>query len=437
MSRLRMFPSRLARRVCIFLFVMVTCLGLVSLLVYDQYLSKVIHRPKQQELVHNFVQTVLFVHALSASEEQESASGYAKQWPLILRFFSGRGFRVTYVDKVPEGVPSITDFDPQSLAKLYSDQGPRVRVAIKLVDQHWVIVAARATTFQWLALGFILIEVVMGIFLFGLCFWAVRKLSVPVDDIVTATERFGIDIHAPPLAEQGSQEVITLINAFNQMQAKIRRLVMDRTDMLAAISHDLRTPITRLQLRVESMQDQVQAEKAVKDLQEMERMISSILSFSRDYMSKEPMEYFDLNALVESCCDDLIDMDKSVDYISQQLRIPFYGRMSPIRRAISNVIENAIKYGQHAVVELIMHDDKVQVRVQDDGPGINEAEFENVFKPFYRVDPARSPSIGGSGLGLAVTRDVVRAHGGDVVLCNRQSPAGLLVCINLPVSQQN
>jgi signal transduction histidine kinase len=215
------------------------------------------------------------------------------------------------------------------------------------------------------------------------------------------------------------------------MQDRVRRLLHDRTQMLAAISHDLRTPITRLQLRAEYLQGTNQYDKAIADLKEMENMISSILSFARDHVRSENMERFDLNALLQTLCDDLADVGSHVVYHSELQRMPYFGRIVALKRAINNLIENAVKYGDRAEVSLKQTDKELQIRISDEGPGIPQDQLEKVFAPFYRVDTARSPKKSGTGLGLAVARDIIRAHGGEIRLYNRE-PHGLTAVISLP-----
>jgi len=266
-----------------------------------------------------------------------------------------------------------------------------------------------------------------------MCAWAVKRLATPLGLFVNATKRFGVDVDAPPLALQGPPELQEVIVAFNEMQARVKRLLNDRTQMLAAISHDLRTPITRLQLRAEYLEDTNQYDKAIADLNEMENMISSVLSFARDHTQEEAMQRFDLNALLETLCNDMEDLGHDAVYHSDGSRAPYFGRISASRRAFTNLVENAIKYGEKVDVILKkVGDDILEVKISDSGPGIPESQMEKVFSPFYRVDAARSLQKAGAGLGLAVARDVIRAQGGDIQLSNRE-PRGLMVQVSLPL----
>jgi signal transduction histidine kinase len=219
-------------------------------------------------------------------------------------------------------------------------------------------------------------------------------------------------------------------HAFNQMQERIRRFVEDRTQMVAAIAHDLGTPITRLRLRAEYVEDEEQRQKVLGDLEEMEQMIASTLAFAREDGVNEPRETFDLNSLLESICDDFADAGQAVEFRADG-RLAYDFRLVALRRAFTNLIENAVKYGSSAQVLVEERPDAIVVRIDDDGPGIPEEAMEQVFEPFRRLDESRSRETGGTGLGLAVARSIVRSHGGDVILRNR-AEGGLRSEVILP-----
>lgn len=310
---------------------------------------------------------------------------------------------------------------------------PNFRANYQLKNGQWILIQSVPRRTSWLWLSFAASQLLLFIVLVVLCLWVVRRLAIPVFEFERASKRFGVDLQAPPIAVQGTPEMRAVIESFNEMQARIRRLITDRTQMLAAISHDLRTPITRLQLRIEAFKASAQYAPAEADLQEMERMISSILSFARDYNASEAMEKFDLAALVENICHELEDTGLPVSCEVDQSRLPYFGRMLALKRAITNLVENAVKYGDQAQVQLLMQDNMVKLKIRDQGPGIPPAEMQKVFDPFYRIDPARSPEKSGSGLGMAVARDIIRAHGGDIGLMNLE-PQGLQVLITLPLA---
>lgn len=260
--------------------------------------------------------------------------------------------------------------------------------------------------------------------------WAVWRATAPLAFFTRAAERLGRDVNAPPLDERGPREVHRAARAFNEMQTRLRSFIDDRTRMLAAISHDLRTPITRMRLRAEFVEDEEQRRKMLADLAEMEAMIAATLSFAREDAAGEAQVPLDLADLLQSLCDAAVDAGHVASYTGER-RFSFNGAPTGLKRAFGNLIDNAIKYGGAAQVALLPAGEKVVVTVEDDGPGIPPAELEKVFTAFYRVEGSRSRETGGVGLGLAVVRTIVRAHGGEVTLENRED-GGLRAIVTLP-----
>jgi signal transduction histidine kinase len=202
--------------------------------------------------------------------------------------------------------------------------------------------------------------------------------------------------------------------------------------MLAAISHDLRSPITSLRLQVEIMKDQEARGKMVETLEDMQRMTEATLAFARDEASTEVSRSVDLSALIDSLCQDLTDMGMEVKFESAK-KTPYTCRPISLKRAIRNLIENAVSYGGRVGVKLRQDDTEFQIVIHDDGPGIPEEDFERVFQPFVRLEESRNKKTGGIGLGMAIARSIVRKHGGDISLANTQG-SGLTVTIHLPES---
>jgi signal transduction histidine kinase len=200
--------------------------------------------------------------------------------------------------------------------------------------------------------------------------------------------------------------------------------------MLAAISHDLRTSLTRLRLRMALIEDEEVRAKAERDLEEMQAMLEATLAFARDDAKAGPRVALDLAGLVQTACDAFADAGHDVGYSGpEHLRV--HGRQLALRRLLDNLIDNAVKYGGRADVALRVAGDTVEIDIADRGPGIPEAEREKVFAPFYRLEASRSRETGGTGLGLAVARGIARAHGGDVTLHDRPG-GGLVATIRLP-----
>jgi hypothetical protein len=266
--------------------------------------------------------------------------------------------------------------------------------------------------------------------------WAVRRLTGPVRILAEAAEALGRDVNAPPLPENGPTEVAVAAVAFNTMAARIRRFVQDRTELLTAIGHDLRTPITRLKLRAEFMEDDEQRGKMLSDLEELEAMVSATLAFGRDARATEPVTSLDLVELLRTILDEAGDEHPEiVDKLRYEgpPHLTVRARSLSLKRALVNLIGNAVNYGGSALVRLSSPVDRtVTVEIEDDGPGIAPGELDRVFEPFHRGEPSRNRETGGVGLGLPIARNILRAHGGDVVIANRPA-GGVRATVTIPV----
>ncbi|WP_075768848.1 HAMP domain-containing histidine kinase [Aerophototrophica crusticola] len=264
--------------------------------------------------------------------------------------------------------------------------------------------------------------------------WVLGFTTRPLRRFAAAANRLGVDMSAPSLDESGPREVRLAASAFNTMQRRLKAFVEDRTRMLAAVSHDLRTPLTRLRLRAEFIDDDAVREKMLEDLAEMEAMIGSTLAFARDQANEEPMQAIDLNAMLGKVAEDMRDAGRPVGLTPAPQPLPVMGRRMGLRRAFCNLLDNAVKYGGTAELGLSRGAETVTVTIDDHGPGIPEAEFDNVFRPFYRLEASRSRDTGGTGLGLSVANDIIRGHGGEIRLSNRPG-GGLRVTVTLPVGE--
>lgn len=276
-----------------------------------------------------------------------------------------------------------------------------------------------------LSLGVMLLTILI---LSGL---AVYYLTRPLAVFAGAAQRLGKDVRAPPLPEGGPAEIRQASEAFNEMQARIRRFVEDRTQMIAAIAHDLGTPIARMRLRAEYVEDHEQYEKMLADLDDMEKMISSTLAFAREDVDSEPSMRVDLRTLLQRICDDATDMGQDVALEVEGAAVPFTCHPTALRRALGNLIDNAVKYGHRGDVTCTKQADLIRITIRDDGPGIADDRHEDMFKPFHRLEQSRSRDTGGTGLGMTVARSIIRAHGGDIHLHNRRQ-GGLRVEVTLP-----
>lgn len=259
---------------------------------------------------------------------------------------------------------------------------------------------------------------------------AMRWLTVPLRTLATAAERLGHDLNHPPLPETGPVEVRQAARAFNTMQQRLARFIADRARIFAAMSHDLKTPITRLRLRTELLEDEALQARFAKDLDEMEAMVTHTLEYMRDTTAQQPRQPVDINALLESLQEDYQETGGEVAILGRAAA-PYTGRPLGLRRCLTNLLDNALRYGKRAHVLVEDAPAVLTLRVQDEGLGLPADQLERAFEPFFRGEASRSRDTGGTGLGLGIARNIARAHGGELVLRNRPE-GGLEAVLTLP-----
>jgi two-component system OmpR family sensor kinase len=305
------------------------------------------------------------------------------------------------------------------------------KLALRMPDGRWATVqpGARGIFAPW-QLRLVLWFAVSAVALVPLAYFFARGLVKPLSSFAEAAERFGRDPRTPPLTLKGSSEITKAVTAFNEMQDRLRRYVEDRTSMVAAIAHDLRTPLTRLRFRVEAAPEEARA-KMNSDIDQMEAMIAATLTFVRDAGGDPQRTRLELSSLLESVVDDMAETGADVT-VGDTQKVVIDADSLALRRLLTNLLENAVKYGVRARARLSVTDRLAEIDIDDDGPGVPVPELNRVFDPFYRREPSRSRQTGGIGLGLSVARSIARAHGGDVSLVNRPH-GGLTARVTLPV----
>jgi signal transduction histidine kinase len=303
--------------------------------------------------------------------------------------------------------------------------------SLRLGDGRWAVVRPTPEPFPnswqrrvilWFLISFALVAPLGWIF--------AQRVVRPIAGFAYAAERLGRDPTTLVLALEGPAEVGRAAHAFNRMQSRLRSFVDDRTAMVGAISHDLRTPLTRLRFRIEDVPDELR-DSMLAEVDEMEQMISSVLAFIRDASEPGLREKMDLRSIIEDVVEDAVFVGKPVTLEGggrAEVEVDPLG----IRRLLGNLVENAVKYGDSARVRLFTDQQEVVAEVRDNGPGLPEDELERVFQPFYRTPAAHASNKHGSGLGLAVCRSIARAHGGDVRL--RRGDEGLVAQLRLPLA---
>lgn len=261
-------------------------------------------------------------------------------------------------------------------------------------------------------------------------FVAVRWITHPLHVLASAADELGKDINRSPLPEEGPSEVKRAAHAFNTMQTRLARFIQDRSRILTAMSHDLKTPITRMRLRAELLEDEDLRSRFEKDLKEMEVMVAQTLDFMRGLEGNETPQPVDIMALLESLQADSREMGRDVT-IEGCAVAPYVGIAPLLKRCLSNLLDNAILYGRQARVVVEDTPQNLTLRIVDQGPGIAENELEKVFEPFYRLEASRSRETGGTGLGLTIARNIAQTHGGELSLRNC-AQGGVEAVLSLP-----
>lgn len=305
------------------------------------------------------------------------------------------------------------------------------KIGLRQGDGRWLIVEPRPSLRidPWQQ-RVLLVLALAGLAVSPLAWWFARRMAAPIAAFAKAAERLGRDPRAPPLDIRGPLEVNAAVSAFNQMQQRLSRYVDDRTAMVAAIAHDLRTPLTRMRFRIEGAPDDLKA-KIAADIDQMDAMIAATLAFVKDSARPRERTRLELSSLVETVMDEAAETgaDAAVQCAD---RLVVEGDPLALKRLFTNLADNALKFGRRARANVFARDGLAVVEIEDNGPGMPDDELERAFEPFRRLEVSRSRDTGGIGLGLAVVRAVARGHGGDVTLHNRAG-GGLIARVSLPM----
>lgn len=319
---------------------------------------------------------------------------------------------------------------------LPTKRSPRIQVqlSVKLQPDRWITVFTRAAPIAQPIFERIVVQTlfVYGIVLIPLV-WFTRRLAAPLRALTSATARVGTPEGAPPVPATGPDDVRQLAISFNAMQDRIRSMLEEKDHMLGAIGHDLRTPLTALRVRVESVADGPDRDRMVATIDEMQKMLDDILSLARVGRDREPPQRVDLAALADAALDDFEDMGAPVERADMPRTIVNVHPRA-VRRALTNLIENAVKYGGGARVSLRVEKEQAVLAVADSGPGIPEDRIEDMLQPFTRMDESRNSGTGGTGLGLAIVRAIASAEAGRLRISNRPE-GGLLAELSLPLAR--
>jgi signal transduction histidine kinase len=397
-----------------------------------------IYRPDQSEPPGDrghaqLASTIQLLGAAAPSERQRLSADINKAFPQL-------GIEIL----PPGATPAAGERNERELHGLYRRlggayrlfplAGDGARIGVMLPDGAMISARLLADRHRPPFLGgpwmMTLLFMVISVTLLGL--WAARALTAPLSSFARAAESFSLDGTAAPLPERGPEEVRSVAKALNRMRERITGLIDDRTKMLAAISHDLRTPITRMRLRSEFIEDETHRSRMLADLDQMRAMLESVLSFLRNDRRLESMTLTDVASTLQLVTDQFSDMGHKVNYDGPAHAMATV-RPDDLHRSVTNLVENAVRFGGEATIRLRTANDRITIEVEDDGPGISDVRKHDVLEPFVRGDDARNMNESeGFGLGLSITNAIVLAHGGTLSLHDRK-PHGLLARIELPV----
>ena len=444
--RLRLWPRSLAARTAFVLIAGLVVVQIAGLTIHALDRVDALRLAQTREIAVRVISTYRTV-MMTAPERREAVLDELRHTPGVTAELARDPPTLELPDESPFGqrllrinlnlVPLMGVPHWRGLRILADHNRHRLNIAMRIPDGDWLNLTVSVEPLRpWHSPRFLAAFLLMTVTAAGLTVWAVRRLTAPVRTLAAAAEALGRDVNAAPLPEGGPSEVATAAAAFNTMAARIRRFVQDRTELLTAIGHDLRTPITRLKLRAEFVEDDEQRGKMLADLEELEAMVSATLAFGRDARTTEPVASLDLAELLRTVLDETGDTrpDAATRLAYEgPPHLTVQGRPLALKRAFANLVSNAVSYGGSARITLNPPAGRmVVIEVEDDGPGIPPGELERVFEPFHRGEPSRNRETGGVGLGLPIARNIMRAHGGDVALSNRPM-SGVKATVTLPV----
>lgn len=343
----------------------------------------------------------------------------------------------TFSERTPGRTPADSDVgevekDLMALTAGFAD-GDKLTASIQFADGQWlnfaepIIPPGPVLSPESLPLYGVVAALVVA-----MSVWSIRRLTAPYRVMDGAVRRLGEDLKSPPLEEAGSREIRAAVHAINTMQARLRDYVEGREQLAAALAHDLRTPLTRMRLRLALLRTSGVREALARDLADIEAIASSVVDFATFEISEERAERIDMLSLVESVADSYpeVTLDETGVHSRELICI---ARPVALKRCITNLVQNAVTYGRSAHLSLRHDDDRMALVIRDEGPGIPQAKLDAVFSPFVRLEGSRSRETGGLGLGLTIARTIARAAGGDIQLANRPG-GGLETQLSLPLA---
>ena len=427
----RFIPSTLIGRSIIIIFVPIIILVLLTSLVFYQTSWSIISKRLTESVVADINVLVKLIDVNLENYALEIAN---KDFKMDIKIIDGEVIDPLSI-KLNRGI--LSRRLEQSLSNLkkpfvydLSNLENGALIKIQLNNKLLIINVDKDRVYSQTAFVFLLWMIFASLILLFLSYFLMSKQLKPLKRLAIIAETFGRGLDAPELKSVGAYEIRQTSQAFNQMRTRINRFLKQRTDMLAGVSHDLRTPLTRMKLQVSLIKDKKAKSELELDINEMTAMLDSYVSFVKTE-SPETIENIVINDLIKDCAKNF-DRSKYKIQINEKNTIQTSGRPIQLKRAFQNIINNSKRYGDKIIINIYLNDDGCNIEINDNGPGIPKESFEDVFKPFFTLDPSRNKLKGESGLGLTITRDIIRSHGGEIKLGKSQL-GGLKLSVLLPI----
>jgi two-component system osmolarity sensor histidine kinase EnvZ len=427
----KLVPASLLGRSLIIIFIPLISVVIITTLIFYQTSWNIISKRLTQSVVADInvivklIDQDLKIEAIKIAKEDFKMKAIYKEDtgldPSLLRH--SRGILSKRLKQSLENLNKPFFYDLTNI-----DQG--VKIAIQIKNDLLVIYVDKDRLYSGSAFVFLLWMIFASLILLILSFFFMKGQVRPLKRLAIIAETFGRGLDAPEVKESGALEIRQTTNAFNKMRLRIKRFLKQRTDMLAGVSHDLKTPLTRMKLQLSLMKDDVAKKELQFDIDEMTAMLNSYVNFVHGE-APEPIVNIKLNDFIEDICKNLkIQNQKLVTNFD--IEIITSGRQIQLKRAIKNVIENSLRYATEINISLSIENESCHIAISDNGSGVPEKNYEDIFKPFFTLDPSRNKLKGESGLGLTISRDIIRSHGGDIKLSGSDL-GGLKTTINIPL----
>ena len=427
----KIIPSSLLGRSIIIIFVPIFLLVIITSLIFYQTSWNIISKRLTESVVADInvivklINQNLDIQAIKIAKEDFKMKITIKEESTIenITFQEQRGILSKRLKQSLINLKKPFSYDLNNI-----DQG--VKITIKLDNKLLLINVDKDRLYSETAFVFLLWMIFASILLLIFSYFVMNKQIRPLKRLSIIAETFGRGLDAPELQSVGASEIRQTAKAFNQMRKRIKRFLKQRTDMLAGVSHDLRTPLTRMKLQLSLLKDEKAKKELEIDINEMTAMLDSYVSFVRSE-APEPIESINLNKFLNEIIKNLNNEKYKINF-NEKNNVQTSGRPLQLKRAFQNIIDNSIRYSNRLEIEIFLQNDECFIVFEDNGPGIPSQNYEDVFKPFFTLDPSRNKLKGESGLGLSITRDIIRSQGGEIKL-SKSKLGGLKSIIQLPV----